>query len=240
MFFFILVLFVVQFNNCIGLRPELQYLPLTSGETCKAQVQYIALFTPTNTCKLKLEEDECGHWKASYSSQIKDCSGCDCLTGRNIDFWHPNVSVMVPKINPQLVERIKKSNTFEVAGFVVPDSLYYVTISVIGISTFGMLAYTFPLGLILVPLAIAWLLSILLGHSLILGIGPEIERSPEEYAALFVLAFIPAQVMSIFILPLVLLQTPLVIWTLPQKIREFEIEAIEEKVYAFELEDLYE
>ena len=238
--FFLLVLFVVQFNNCFAFSPrsEFQDLPLAILDTCQAQVSSFGSDYTPNSCRITFQENEC----VSGSSKIKwikDCPECKCLqNGRMTDNY--TIPAKVRKINPQLVERIEKSNTFEVAGFVVPDSLYYVTVSVIGISTFGMLAYTFPLGLILVPLAIAWLLSILLGHSLILGIGPEIERSPEEYAALFVLAFIPAQVMSIFILPLVLLQTPLVIWTLPQKIREFEIEAIKEKVYAFELEDLYE
>ena len=138
--FIFLILFVVQFNNCIGFRPELQGIPLTSGEPCQARVRYISIFTRTNACKLLFEEDECRPKSPSY---IKDCSECDCLNGRNINYYQPNISVMVPKINPQIVERIEKSNAFEVAGFVVPDTLYHVAISVIGIIVPDILSF-FP------------------------------------------------------------------------------------------------
>ena len=238
---FFLVLFLLQFNNGVAFipRPELQDLPLTSGETCQAQVRYFGRYTPTNACMLRLEEDECGS-DASYRSQIKDCPGCDCLNSRNISFFPSNIAVMVPKVNPQLVERIQKSNTFDLAGYgiEVSDTLFHVTISVMGITILGLLLYIFPLGLFLVPLGIAWLVSIGISFLFILGIGPEIERSPGEYAALVGQAFFAAVGSSTSMVPDMLSFLPRGIWELPHFFRGKEIEAIEEKVYTFELEDL--
>ena len=144
---------------------------------------------------------------------------------------------MVPKINPKLVERIEKRNTFEVAGFVVPDTLYHVTISVFGITFVGLLAYRFTLGLFLVPLGIVWLVAIYFSFIFTLV---EVKRSPEEYADLFDFGqeFFHDAVISTSIVNGLLLIPPMFIWGLPILFRNKEIEAIEEKVYAFQLEDL--
>ena len=242
---FFLVLFLVQFNNCIaesyvlhccGIafrpRPELQGLPLTSGETCQAKVGGLSVFEYTNACTIQFEDDECGK-DTSLWSQIKDCPNCDCLNGRNI-----NYSMMIPKINPQLVERIQKSNTFEVAGLVVSDTLFHMAISVVGITFFGLLVDNFPLGLLLVPLGIAWLLAIGISFIFTSQMIPEVERSPEENAALVGQAFLAAVRNSTSVVHVILSYLPMAIWGLPHFIREKEIEAIRDNVYVFELEDL--
>ena len=241
---FLLVLLLVQFNNCVAFkpRPELLGLPLTSGETCLAHVKDFIPNTATNVCKIffsssptidKLDR-HCLQY-ARHSSQIKDCPKCNCLNGMRANDY--SISVMVPRINPQLEERMSKSNTFQLAGLTVPDALYHVTISVVGISIIGLVAYI-P-SLFLVPLkllGIAWLMLLGISYLFILCIGPPTERELHEHFEIAIMGFVYAIAKSISFILEPLSDIPRSIWHFPDHMREEEIAAtIGEKVYAFEL-----
>ena len=148
-----------------------------------------------------------------------------------------HISVMVPRINPQLEERMSKSNTFQLAGLTVPDSVFHVTISVVGISILGLVAYVSPTALFLYPLialivpAVIWLMLFGIGFLLNLVFDPPIERKDFEQT---IVSFLYAMALSIHVLLLPLSAT----WSFPDHLREKEIAAIEEKVHAFGLEDL--
>ena len=135
------------------------------------------------------------------------------------------------------------------AGLTIPDSVFHVTISVVGISILGLLAYTYPTALFLVPLiplAITWLLALLITFAFTLQMIPEVERSLQENVQIWTLAFFSAMEKSINFIPMILSPVapdiltfiPRAIWELPHFFRGKEIEAIEEKVYTFALEDL--
>ena len=234
---FLLVLLLVQFNICIAFKPraeEVLGLPLTTGETCHAKVHHIGhqKHKPTKACKVNLRVDECVQKIKNEEHTIKDCPQCSCLNGRTTDIY-----VKVPKINLQLVERISKSNTFQLAGLRVPDALFHVTISVVGISILGLVAYVSPTALFLGPLialivpAVIWLILFGIGFLLNLVFDPPIERKDFEET---IVSFLYAMALSIHVLLLPFSAT----WSFPDHLREKEIAAIEEKVHAFGLEDL--
>ena len=249
---FLLILLLVQFNNCIAFkpRPELLGIPLTSGETCLSKVyadhwynfgDHHTKHMLAKDCMVVLEAYKCS--VSVKEVPIKDCPKCSCLNDTVLPYGKTtDISVRVPKINQQLVERIKKSDTFQLAGLTIPDTVFYVTISVLGISFLGLVAYLSPTALLwgpLIALAIIWLLVFGIGFLFTLGIGPPIEREPHEHFEVAIMSFMYALVMSIQFLPMIISPVPRAIWSFPDHLREKEIAAIEEKLHhAIGLDDL--
>ena len=222
---FLLVFLLLQFNNSIALRPDLLGLPLTSGETCEAKVQrfdYNSYRTPL-LCPVYFKEDECG--QDVKSSTIKDCPQCGCLNGRwRVDEY--NISVIVPKINPEILNGINWSGTFQVAGLTINDGLYYLSIGMTGISLFG-LAQMFPKLLIAQKIIfIGYLVSFYFIFTTYLS------SDIVSHTILSLFYSWPAT-------PLTLMYfIPKYIFGLPSSSRRKEIEAIQEIVFAFEKKDL--
>ena len=114
-----------------------------------------------------------------------------------------------------------------------------MTISVVGISILGLVAYIPSLFLIpLKLLGVAWLILLGFSYIFILGIGPPTERELHEHFGIAIMGFVYAIAKSISFTLEPLSAFPRSIWHFPDHMREQEITAIAQKVYAFELGDL--